>query len=306
MIVHKDNRITRKEYHAQRKLKKRTAKTAAFRKGTASAIIAASIMVPANSAQAAGTKQYTVKQGDTLYKISKQAGVTLDALKLLNKKTNDRIWIGETILLPETDKKPSDSPENSDSQYVTRTIAPGDTWYKLSKETNVSIDKLLKLNKKTSDFLRVGERVILPSPQSAKPGSDLGQSPPQKPGKPADKEAAVEVIQAKRTVQKGESLWKIAREYRTTVDALRETNKLKNNNIKPGQILAIDGVSKASVTINGAADGNFVEFRLGSSKAIVLKVTPFFESDQFEPGDKAVILYRAGSKELISFDLLGK
>ena len=296
MIVHTDNRITRKEYHAKRKLKKRTAKTTAFRKGTASAILAASLLAPANSAQAAGTKHYKVKQGDTLYNISKQAGVSLEALKLLNNKTDYLIWIGETILLPETAAK------EPVSQYETRTVEPGDTWYKFSKETNVPIAQLLKLNKKTSDFLLVGESILLPSPETVKPGDAIDQSPKQKPSKPAEKEAAVEIFQVKRTVQQGESLWKIAREYRTTVDVLRETNNLKNNKIKPGQVLSIDGVSKATVTINGAADRNFVEFRLGSKKAIVLKVTPFFESDLFVPGDKAVILYRDTTKELIAVE----
>ena len=43
----------------------------------------------------------------------------------------------------------------------------------------------------------------------------------------------------KHTVIDGDSLWKIARKYKVTIESLRETNKLKTDSLKPGQELLI-------------------------------------------------------------------
>jgi hypothetical protein len=48
-----------------------------------------------------------------------------------------------------------------------------------------------------------------------------------------ESEAAIHVVQP------GDSLWKIAREYDTTVDAIRQTNRLRGSRIYRGQILDI-------------------------------------------------------------------
>jgi LysM repeat protein len=46
------------------------------------------------------------------------------------------------------------------------------------------------------------------------------------------------------TVQKGDSLWKLSREYKTTVDAFKLTNKLSKDAIFAGQVLQIPGTSE--------------------------------------------------------------
>jgi LysM repeat protein len=44
-------------------------------------------------------KFYTVKQGDTLYNISKRFGLTVDNLKALNNLTDSSIKIGEKLVV---------------------------------------------------------------------------------------------------------------------------------------------------------------------------------------------------------------
>ena len=53
---------------------------------------------PAN-APAASAKTYTVKQGDTLYNISKRFGLTVDLLKALNNLTDNGIKIGQALII---------------------------------------------------------------------------------------------------------------------------------------------------------------------------------------------------------------
>lgn len=45
------------------------------------------------------SKLYTVKQGDTLYNISKRFGLTVDALKALNNLPDNNIKIGQTLVV---------------------------------------------------------------------------------------------------------------------------------------------------------------------------------------------------------------
>ncbi|MDL4838932.1 C40 family peptidase [Aquibacillus rhizosphaerae] len=57
--------------------------------------------------------------------------------------------------------------------------------------------------------------------------------------------AATPADAATYKVQKGDSLWKIAQKYDTSVDQLRSINKLSNAYIFPNQILKVDQVSTA-------------------------------------------------------------
>ena len=44
-------------------------------------------------------KLYTVKQGDTLYNISKRFGLTVDELKTLNRMGDNNIKIGQQLVI---------------------------------------------------------------------------------------------------------------------------------------------------------------------------------------------------------------
>ncbi|MEM5014966.1 LysM peptidoglycan-binding domain-containing protein [Metabacillus indicus] len=47
------------------------------------------------------------------------------------------------------------------------------------------------------------------------------------------------------TIQKGDSLWKLSRDYKTTIQTIKQTNKLTSDMIYPGQVLQISGVQNS-------------------------------------------------------------
>ncbi len=49
---------------------------------------------------------YTVKAGDSLYKIAKQFNMSVSDLKILNNLTNDDIYVGQVLLLSESGESP--------------------------------------------------------------------------------------------------------------------------------------------------------------------------------------------------------
>ncbi|WP_166792874.1 LysM peptidoglycan-binding domain-containing protein [Methylacidiphilum caldifontis] len=58
------------------------------------------------------------------------------------------------------------------------------------------------------------------------------------PSKPADT-TSKKPTEIKYVVKRGDSLWKISRKYKVTVEALMAINELKDDRLKPGQELII-------------------------------------------------------------------
>lgn len=287
--------ITRMEYRTLKKAKMRRARTLKLQKEVGGVVLAAAILTTAASVSAQSKTEYTVKKNDTLYKISQQFGVSVNDLKAMNGKQNDLLLIGETLLIKQVDEKPA---------YSERVVEAGDSWYKYAKELNVPIADLKKLNNKETDFLLVGEKVLLPVADSGKTSGPIVSKPSPAEDKIISGEK--EKVAVKVVVQKGDTLWKIAREYRTTVDQLRAANQLKNNKIKVGQTIVIQDISQSPAIINGAADSNFCEFKLADGKSIVLRVTPFHTIDELanREGLQAIIQYNEVNNELISYSIV--
>lgn len=59
--------------------------------------IAAATVPPVSTA---GAKEHYVAPGDSLWKLSKQYGVSIDAIKAANNMTNDTVMLGKKIIIP--------------------------------------------------------------------------------------------------------------------------------------------------------------------------------------------------------------
>ena len=146
--------------------------------------------------------EYIVKKGDTLYSIAKKYNTSVDNLKSINSIITDSLSIGQVLKLPTADE------EN------TYTVKKGDSLYAIAKEYNTSVDELKKLNNLTSNTLAIGQVLKLPTSNSTKETSIY-------------------------TVKKGDSLYSIARENNTTVDAIKKLNNITSNTLSIGQKLLL-------------------------------------------------------------------
>lgn len=152
---------------------------------------------------------YTVKSGDTLWGISKRFGVSVNDLKTANNLKNNTLSIGQLLFIP----------KNETTQIETEiyTVKSGDTLYQISKKYNLTVDELKKLNNLTSNTLSIGQKLYVKKIPSEK--------------------------EAEYTVVKGDSLYKIANKFNTTVNALKEKNNLTSNTLSIGQKLLIPTTS---------------------------------------------------------------
>jgi lipoprotein YgeR len=101
--------------------------------------------------------QYSVKEGETLFSISRKAQVPVDVLCLFNGIADAaKVKAGTVVKVP--------------TVYV---IKKGDTLFGISRAFSVSIAKLLELNKLPKDAsIKVGDKIYIPT-STAAPATDI-------------------------------------------------------------------------------------------------------------------------------------
>ena len=153
-------------------------------------------------------KYYTVKSGDSLWKIAKENNTTVDEIKKLNNLKSNNLVVGQTLKLSE---KTNDSDKNDSDKYI---VTSGDSLWKIANQYGLTVNQLKQLNNLTSDNLEIGQKLKIKN-NIAKDETNV------------------------YTVKSGDSLWKIANQYGLTVNQLKQLNNLTSDNLEIGQKLKI-------------------------------------------------------------------
>ena len=164
------------------------------------------LRIPSKEVYEGETNIYTVKSGDSLYKIAQNNNTTVDEIKRLNNLTSNILSVGQVLKLPTT------SSETPSSNTVDYTVKSGDSLYKIANQYNVTVDAIKRANNLTTNTLQIGQVLRIP----------LGTS-----------------RETTYTVKSGDSLYSIAKKYNTTVNRLKELNNLSSNLLNIGQILIV-------------------------------------------------------------------
>lgn len=169
------------------------------------------IGVPYTPPEGLITNTYVVQKGDTLYSIANKLGTTVSELKKENNLTSNTLQIGEVLRIPTKEIY-----EEEENIYI---VKKGDSLYSIANKYNTTVDELKRINNLTSNILSIGQVLKLPS----------------------DKASNVEKEEntISYTVQKGDSLYSIARKYDTTIDRIKDLNNLTTNLLSIGQVLLI-------------------------------------------------------------------
>lgn len=202
-----------------------------------------------------GSNYYTVKSGDSLWSISRKFGVTVNELKKVNNLSSNLLSIGQNLIIPGKNNN------TSSNEYV---VKKGDTLYGIANKYNVSVDNLKSYNNLSTDSLSIGQKIKIPdnkvnSNEYVVKSGDSLYSISRKYGVSVDELMSVnnlkstvlsvgqvlkipnsgEVTNVIYTVKKGDSLWSIAKNNKTTVDAIVKLNNLSNANLSIGQKLLL-------------------------------------------------------------------
>lgn len=147
-------------------------------------------------------QSYIVLNGDTLYGISKQFGVSISDIKRQNNLKENLIYPGEVLIIPST---------GTTILYI---VKKGDTLYSISNRYDVSVESIKSLNNINNNSLSIGQSLFIPVNDNY---NDFNYY----------------------TVLPNDSLYSISSKFNTTVDSLKKLNNLTSNNLSIGQQLKV-------------------------------------------------------------------
>jgi LysM repeat protein len=127
--------------------------------------------------------RHTVKRGDTLWSISRDYNCSISELCAANNVSRrDILRVGQSLVIPKLSSKASTTvtettevsgvettaekeettvtAPNVETEYYT--VQSGDSYWKISRAYGISVDELMALNDTSSDFLKIGQKILVP------------------------------------------------------------------------------------------------------------------------------------------------
>jgi len=172
---------------------------------------------------------YTVKKGDTLYSIAKEFNTTVDKIKKDNNLQSDSLTVGSTLILNNNGNygegvvEECYGEEYTPELYDTYIVQNGDNLYGIARKFNTTVDEIKRINGLSDNNLSIGQELKIPSSSSGASTNNY-------------------------KVQRGDSLYSIAKKFNTTVDELKRLNNLSSNSLAIGDVLKIPTSSMGSST----------------------------------------------------------
>ena len=210
----------------------------------------------------AATRMHTTQKGDTLARIAQRYGMSVAELKQINKLRADRVSPGTRLAvaapepvskpaaqrstLAEAESKPrADVPSSASAR--THTVQKGETLARIAQRYGMSVAELKQINKLRADQVNAGTRLALAAPESGKPVASGRITVVELDNRAAARSDPTPAAAARtHTVQKGETLAELAKRYGMSAAELKQINKLRTDQVKPGTRLALAAPEPAS------------------------------------------------------------
>ena len=194
---------------------------------------------------------HKVKSGESLALLSKKYDATIAQLKEWNNlDKRGRILKGQQLIVNKSasaynlaalaSKRESRNLGSNDQTLVKPYIVKsGDTYSSLAIKFSISVDELKTLNRKTDNALLIGQKIIVSGLQPHAENMNLAQK-----DNSSDKRKQLgETKYITYKVQPGDTLLDIANKNETSIYKIKQWNKLKSEEVVPGQEIKIKVIS---------------------------------------------------------------
>ncbi len=119
-------------------------------------------------------RSYTVQVGDGWFSIARKFDLSLAELRLANKNTDEKLKVGQTLVIPaplknndphksivpSTEKKTVSQSKKTEKVKI-HTVSKSETLYSISKKYNVDVNDLKAWNKLKTNYISLGRKLII-------------------------------------------------------------------------------------------------------------------------------------------------
>ena len=162
--------------------------------------------------------------------IAQLTGLSIDQIYIFNpglRRWATPVTLPYTILLPQDvvsrfENKLSEAGERPQISWARHEVRSGDSLSHLAKKYKTTVEQIKSVNELRSDLIRVGDYLIVPLAQQTEGYYSLSEKQREKSRLNAQKNAEKVIYK----VVSGDSLWKIAVQFDTTVNSLVRWNQL--------------------------------------------------------------------------------
>jgi membrane-bound lytic murein transglycosylase D len=207
---------------------------------------------PREEAPRANTALYEVAPGDALSLIAQKHGLSSAELRALNDLSSDNLKPGQKLKVSSNNVAPS--PLNSASRSTTPAAAnkvtiyevvPGDTLSVIAERHDLTTAELKALNDLSSNTVRSGQKLKVPTQATATSGPRASASPAPPKAQEGDYYVAVA----------GDSLASVAAFYKLTPAELKRLNNGIGDSLAPGQRLLVKPAAQTRSTSGKLSPG---------------------------------------------------
>lgn len=231
-------------------------------------------VVSTNAASSSPTNQkpnkHIVQSGDTLWRIANTHQLSVETLKSINGLSADTIHVGQVLNLTgapvsqvietktvESQSNKKDTPHTSDttksvvSTVSTYVVKAGDSLWRIATQNGLTVSQLKALNNLSSDLIHVGQSLRLQGETAPTTliNTNVSESvatktlqtnvKPTETVKAATTPTVTSTQSSSYTVQKGDTLYRIANTHGLSVAQLKSLNGLTSDLIFVGQSLVV-------------------------------------------------------------------
>lgn len=179
---------------------------------------------------------YTVKPGDTLWKIATSNNTSVNQLLQWNNLSSNSIFPNQSIKVSAASTTVATSPKTtvsttSVSSTNTYTVKSGDTLSHIARLHSTSVSSIQQLNKLSGSNIFPNQKLVV-----------SGKAVTSAPTPTIKVPATAPTVSSTSTyrVVSGDTLTNIAKRYNTSVSQLMSSNSLKSSSIRVGQVLKVD------------------------------------------------------------------
>ena len=106
---------------------------------------------------------HTVKEGETLYRLSKEYDASISDIKKWNALGRQPLAIGQQIVIYHVEHTRQNQPQNviDEKKYVVHTVMQGETLFAISRAYDVTVKELMRRNKLADERISFGQELII-------------------------------------------------------------------------------------------------------------------------------------------------